>query len=180
MKNTLKAELHQAFHNRFFYISFFLMLAFSVFGVFFMELPRESGFDLWRQYRFDENGAPLTTLFLPATGLYCKWLGGDAGQFTTAAFYFLVFLVCTVPFSWSLVSEKQSGYESHILLDEPTNALDVDGVAMVKKIIQKEKDRGALIILCCHDPEVLNALADEIYHIQEGKLASHHIKEETA
>ena len=63
MKNTLKAELHQAFHNRFFYISFFLMLAFSVFGVFFMELPRESGFDLWRQYRFDENGAPLTTLF---------------------------------------------------------------------------------------------------------------------
>ena len=67
-----------------------------------------------------------------------------------------------------------------ILLDEPTNALDVDGVAMVKKIIQKEKDRGALIILCCHDPEVLNALADEIYHIQEGKLASHHIKEETA
>lgn len=116
MKNTLKAELHQAFHNRFFYISFFLMLAFSVFGVFFMELPRESGFDLWRQYRFDENGAPLTTLFLPATGLYCKWLGGDAGQFTTAAFYFLVFLVCTVPFSWSLVSEKQSGYESHMIL----------------------------------------------------------------
>ena len=53
MKNTLKAELHQAFHNRFFYISFFLMLAFSVFGVFFMELPRESGFDLWREYRFD-------------------------------------------------------------------------------------------------------------------------------
>ena len=43
MKNTLKAELHQAFHIRFFYISFFLMLAFSVFGVFFMELPRESG-----------------------------------------------------------------------------------------------------------------------------------------
>lgn len=88
MKNTLKAELHQAFHNRFFYISFFLMLAFSVFGVFFMELPRESGFDLWREYRFDENGTPLTTLFLPATGLYCKWLGGDAGQFTTRCLLF--------------------------------------------------------------------------------------------
>ena len=67
-----------------------------------------------------------------------------------------------------------------ILLDEPTNALDVDGVSMVKEIIQKEKDRGALIILCCHDSEVLNALADEVYHIQEGKLASHRIKEETA
>lgn len=62
MKNTPN-RIAPAFHNRFFYISFFLMLAFSVFGVFFMELPRESGFDLWRQYRFDENGAPLTTLF---------------------------------------------------------------------------------------------------------------------
>lgn len=71
-------------------------------------------------------------------------------------------------------------HPERILLDEPTNALDVDGVAMVKEIIQKEKDRGALIILCCHDSEVLNALADEVYHIQEGKLASHHIKEETA
>lgn len=67
-----------------------------------------------------------------------------------------------------------------ILLDEPTNALDVDGVAMVKEIIQKKKTVAALIILCCHDSEVLNALADEVYHIQEGKLASHHIKEETA
>ena len=60
-----------------------------------------------------------------------------------------------------------------ILLDEPTNALDVDGVAMVQKVVQKEKERGALIILCCHDTEVLNAMADEIYHIQEGKLTSH-------
>lgn len=60
-----------------------------------------------------------------------------------------------------------------ILLDEPTNALDVDGVAMVQEVVQKEKERGALIILCCHDTEVLNAMADEIYHIQEGKLTSH-------
>lgn len=64
-----------------------------------------------------KTAPPLTTLFLPATGLYCKWLGGDARSiYRPAAFYFLVFLVCTVPFSWSLVSEKQSGYESHMVL----------------------------------------------------------------
>ncbi len=67
-----------------------------------------------------------------------------------------------------------------ILLDEPTNALDVDGVAMVQKVVQKEKERGALIILCCHDTEVLNAMADEIYHIQEGKLTSHTNRGENA
>lgn len=65
-----------------------------------------------------------------------------------------------------------------ILLDEPTNALDTDGVEMVQEIIQREKQRGALIILSCHDPEVLDSMADEIYHIQEGKITSHIVKGE--
>ncbi len=64
-----------------------------------------------------------------------------------------------------------------ILLDEPTNALDVDGVELVQNVIQQEKERGALILLSCHDPQVLNFLADEIYHIQEGRLTSHTDKE---
>ena len=116
MKNTLRTELRLAFCNRFFWVSFLLMTAFAAFGVVLMETAREHGFEMWRQFRFDESGNPLQSFFLPATSLYCKWLGGDAGQFTTATFYFLVFLVCTVPFSWSLVSEKQSGYEIHMVL----------------------------------------------------------------
>lgn len=64
-----------------------------------------------------------------------------------------------------------------ILLDEPTNALDVDGVEMVQRVIHQEKKRGALILLSCHDPQVLTSLADEIYHIQEGRLTSHTDKE---
>lgn len=64
-----------------------------------------------------------------------------------------------------------------ILLDEPTNALDEDGAAMVQRVIQEERERGALIILSCHDPRVLSSLADEIYHIQEGRLVSHTNKE---
>lgn len=117
MKNTLKTQLHLAFHNHFFWTSFLLMTTFAVFGVVFMVIPREQGFEMWREFRFDENGSPLQSLFLPSTSLYCKWLGGDAGQFTTATFFFLVYLVCTVPFSWSLVSEKQSGYEVHMVLN---------------------------------------------------------------
>lgn len=67
-----------------------------------------------------------------------------------------------------------------ILLDEPTNALDVDGVEMVQDVIHQEKERGALIVLSCHDPQVLNSLADEIYHIQDGRLTSHTDKEGAA
>lgn len=60
-----------------------------------------------------------------------------------------------------------------ILLDEPTNALDSDGVEMVKKILQKEKARDALIVISCHDFAILKELSDEIYLIENGTVSYH-------
>ena len=57
-----------------------------------------------------------------------------------------------------------------IILDEPINALDQESVEAVKKLIIRERDRGAVIILACHDAEELEYLADEIVPIQEGKI----------
>ncbi|HBT65685.1 MAG TPA: multidrug ABC transporter ATP-binding protein [Ruminococcaceae bacterium] len=63
-----------------------------------------------------------------------------------------------------------------IILDEPTNSLDSDGVSIVKDIVTRERNRGALVILACHDYEVLRLLADEIYVIEKGRITDH-IKE---
>ena len=60
-----------------------------------------------------------------------------------------------------------------ILIDEPTNALDSRGVEMVKKILQREKARGSLIILTCHDYSILKELSDRIYFIEEGKIVGY-------
>ena len=60
-----------------------------------------------------------------------------------------------------------------IILDEPTNALDSDGVQMVKQILQKEKERGALILISCHDLEILKELSDVIYLMNVGKLSAY-------
>ena len=57
-----------------------------------------------------------------------------------------------------------------IILDEPINALDQESVEKVKELIIRERDRGAAIILACHDAEELEYLADEIVQIQEGKI----------
>lgn len=64
-----------------------------------------------------------------------------------------------------------------ILLDEPTNALDADGVEIVKKIINEEKKRGAIVIVACHDADILNEISDEIFVMQNGSI-THHIKNE--
>lgn len=62
-----------------------------------------------------------------------------------------------------------------LLLDEPTNALDEAGVELLKMIVKEEKERGALVVLSCHDTEILMEMADVIYYLEEGRV----VREET-
>ena len=59
-----------------------------------------------------------------------------------------------------------------IIVDEPTNALDEQGVGMVIRLMQKYRDKGALIILSCHDKDQLSYLSDEIIEIYEGRITN--------
>ena len=55
-----------------------------------------------------------------------------------------------------------------IMLDEPTNGLDEEGVALIRALILEEKRRGALILLTSHNREDMRILADRLYHIEGG------------
>lgn len=57
-----------------------------------------------------------------------------------------------------------------LLIDEPTNALDTDGVEMVQELLLEEKKRGALIMLACHDFSILQSLSDVLYSVKEGRV----------
>lgn len=60
-----------------------------------------------------------------------------------------------------------------IILDEPINALDEKGVVLVRKILQDARERGALVLIACHDKEELEALSDEIFVMENGKIVDH-------
>lgn len=57
-----------------------------------------------------------------------------------------------------------------IILDEPVNAIDEAGIVQVRDILHKHRERGALIIIACHDSEELNYLSDETIIIEDGKI----------
>lgn len=57
-----------------------------------------------------------------------------------------------------------------ILLDEPTNALDDIGTEQICNLIRRERDRGALVIVACHDPQIFGRLADEVYTVYGGRV----------
>lgn len=57
-----------------------------------------------------------------------------------------------------------------ILLDEPTNALDSDGVQLIYDVIREEKKRGAVVIIATHHEEDLKELCDTILTVSEGTI----------
>ncbi len=59
-----------------------------------------------------------------------------------------------------------------LVLDEPTNALDEQGVSMFRDIIREEKKRGALVILASHNKEDIELLADVRIHMSNGRIES--------
>ena len=59
-----------------------------------------------------------------------------------------------------------------LLLDEPMNALDKEGIALVKGILKEHVNRGNTLIFTSHQREDFIDLADEVFEIEDGSLAS--------
>lgn len=57
-----------------------------------------------------------------------------------------------------------------LIFDEPTNAIDEEGIVVLKKIIKEEREKGKLILLASHEKEIIEELCDDIYYMKEGKI----------
>ncbi|WP_456318199.1 ATP-binding cassette domain-containing protein [Priestia megaterium] len=57
-----------------------------------------------------------------------------------------------------------------ILLDEPTNAIDEEGINSIRNLLLKEKDRGATIVIASHNKEDLTILADKKIIMNSGEI----------
>ncbi len=57
-----------------------------------------------------------------------------------------------------------------LVLDEPTNALDEDGIQAVHQIIREENQRGCTILIASHNKTDLNLLCQKKFKMAEGRL----------
>lgn len=58
-----------------------------------------------------------------------------------------------------------------LILDEPMNGLDREGVAEMRKFFLEQKERGKLILLASHNKDDIELLCDEVYEMNHGILA---------
>ena len=57
-----------------------------------------------------------------------------------------------------------------LILDEPMNGLDKEGVAEMRKFFSDQKRMGKLILLASHNKEDIELLCDEVYEMDHGTL----------
>lgn len=57
-----------------------------------------------------------------------------------------------------------------ILLDEPTNAIDDQGIELINQLLLEEKKRGATIIIASHHKEDIEPLCDMSMQMDQGKI----------
>lgn len=57
-----------------------------------------------------------------------------------------------------------------LILDEPMNGLDNDGVQDMRKLFLKLKEQGKTILLASHNKEDIEVLCDEVYMMDKGIL----------
>ena len=55
-----------------------------------------------------------------------------------------------------------------IILDEPMNALDYNGVDEMRRVFLRLKEQGKLIIIASHIREDVEILCDEVYEMKAG------------
>lgn len=64
------------------------------------------------------------------------------------------------------------GWPDLVILDEPFNALDEDGIASTHQLILNLKMKGKLVVLACHDGDEFASLVDQKYLIKNGHITT--------
>ena len=57
-----------------------------------------------------------------------------------------------------------------LILDEPMNGLDKNGVREMRELFNQMKQEGKLLILASHNREDIDVLCDEVYQMENGIL----------
>ena len=61
-------------------------------------------------------------------------------------------------------------YQQILILDEPMNGLDNQGVKEMRELLMQLKEKGITILLASHNREDIEVLCDQVYEMDAGKL----------
>ena len=57
-----------------------------------------------------------------------------------------------------------------LILDEPFNGLDKEGVEEMRKYLLNYKEEGKTILICSHSSEDIAILCDSVHEMEKGRM----------
>jgi ABC-type multidrug transport system ATPase subunit len=57
-----------------------------------------------------------------------------------------------------------------LLMDEPATGLDASSTAAVIELIERQRQRGAIVIVVTHEASFADAVADRVLHMERGRI----------
>ena len=57
-----------------------------------------------------------------------------------------------------------------LILDEPFNGLDEQGVAEIRRLLLEEKEKGRTLLLSSHNKEDIQVLCDQVIRMDGGEV----------
>ncbi len=57
-----------------------------------------------------------------------------------------------------------------LILDEPTNGLDEDGIQWLRELLFRQKKENKMILIASHSREDIEMLCDEVFYMEKGNL----------
>lgn len=123
--------------------------------------------------------------FLPSYNAYknLKFLADIQGKITKQEIYDSIRKVGLDPKSRKAVGKYSLGMRQRLglaqaimenpdilILDEPMNGLDKDGVADMQKYLLNLKEKGKTIIIASHSSDDISILCDNVFEMEKGTL----------
>ena len=79
---------------------------------------------------------------------------------------------CTLGMATYWLMPRLSDHQPRLLLmDEPATGLDAASTDAFVGLIEREKSRGAIVVVVTHEPKFAEAVGDRILHMSRGRLA---------
>ena len=69
-----------------------------------------------------------------------------------------------------LIAQSIMEHPDFLFLDEPTNAIDKDGIELIHRIVREEAARGAVVLLASHIDNDISQLADKCFYMKSGEI----------
>lgn len=72
----------------------------------------------------------------------------------------------------TLIASAFIGQPKLIILDEPTNGLDVDSLDSLCELLQEHRKNGGAAIIACHDSHFIEKVGCNVITLQDGKVSN--------